>query len=154
MCGLVNLIAVLQRVRNSKVEINGKIIGQIGIGLNILLGIVKNDKKEDVDFLTNKISKLRIFPDMNNNMNLSIQDINGSVLVISQFTLCANLKKGTKPGFSYSEKPKIANKLYEYFIKKIKKYNIPVECGSFGSKMDVHLINDGPVTFILNSKEN
>ena len=86
-------------------------------------------------------------------MNLSIQDVNGSALVISQFTLCGDMRKGNRPGFSHAAKPKIANELYEYFIQKLKNYNIPVQSGSFGALMEVHLINDGPVTFVLNSKE-
>ena len=147
------MIAVLQRVKNSKVVVDGIIIGKIGNGLNILLGVANDDEKKDVDFLAKKISKFRIFSDKNHNMNLSIQDVKGSALVISQFTLCADVKRGNRPGFSYTAKPEIANELYEYFIQKLKNYDIPVESGSFGARMDVHLINDGPVTFVLNSKE-
>ena len=147
------MIAVLQRVKKSKVVVDGNIVGKIWNGLNILLGVADDDEISDADFLTKKISKFRIFPDKNCNMNLSIQDVKGSVLVISQFTLCADLKRGNRPGFSYTAKPEIANELYEYFIKKLKNYDIPVESGSFGATMEVHLINDGPVTFVLNSKE-
>ena len=147
------MIAVLQRVKNSKIVVDGIIIGKIGNGLNILLGVANDDEKKDVDFLAKKISKFRIFSDKNHNMNLSIQDIKGSALVISQFTLCADVKRGNRPGFSYTAKPEIASELYEYFIQKLKNYDIPVESGSFGEKMEVHLINDGPITFVLNSKE-
>ena len=153
MFGLIKLITVIQRVKNSKVEVEGQIVGEIGYGLNILLGIEKLDNKEDVDFLTKKISKFRIFPDGNKNMNLSIQDINGSALVISQFTLCADWRKGNRPGFSTSASPEIANDLYEYFIQNLKLHNISVKTGVFGAKMDVYILNDGPVTFVLNSKE-
>lgn len=147
------MIAVLQRVKSSKVEVDNQIIGQIGYGLNILLGVVDSDKKSDVEFLTKKISAFRIFPDEKKAMNLSIQDINGSALVISQFTLCADWRKGNRPGFSHSAKPDIANELYKYFIQQLKNYNIPVQSGSFGATMAVHILNDGPVTFVLNSKE-
>lgn len=148
------MIAILQRVKKSKVVVDGNIIGEIGNGLNILLGVANDDEKSDSDFLTKKISKFRIFPDKNRNMNLSIQDVKGSALVISQFTLCADVKRGNRPGFSYTAKPEIAIELYEYFMQKLKNYDIHVESGSFGAMMDVHLINDGPVTFVLNSKEN
>lgn len=147
------MIAVLQRVQNSKVVVNNEIVGKIGIGLNILLGVLEDDNFMDADFLTKKISTFRIFPDENRNMNLSIQDVNGSALVISQFTLCADLKKGNRPGFSNAANPEKANELYKYFIQELGKYNIPIQSGTFGAMMDVHILNDGPVTFVLNSKE-
>tara|TARA_B100001029_G_scaffold179232_1_gene188031 strand:+ start:3443 stop:3886 length:444 start_codon:yes stop_codon:yes gene_type:complete len=147
------LIAVLQRVHHSKVVVEKKIVGQIDTGLNILLGIVKDDKKNDAEFLAKKISDFRIFADKNRNMNLSIQDVNGSVLVVSQFTLCANWKKGNRPDFLNAAKPEKANELYEFFIKNMKNYGIPVYSGKFGAMMDVHILNDGPITFILDSKD-
>jgi len=148
------LIAVLQRVKNSKVVIENEIVGEIEIGLNILLGVAGDDEKVDAEFLAKKISAFRIFPDENRNMNLSIKDVNGSALVVSQFTLCADWRKGNRPGFSTAGKPDIANDLYEYFMKELKNYNVPVQSGTFGAMMDVHILNDGPVTFVLNSKEN
>ena len=115
--------------------------------------MVESDNKNDVEFLTKKISAFRIFPDENKSMNLSIQDIKGEALVISQFTLCADWRKGNRPGFSHSAKPEIANTLYEYFIQQLKSYNIPVQSGAFGETMAVQILNDGPITFVLNSKE-
>ena len=144
---------MLQRVQNSKVEVDGKIIGQIAKGLNILLGVSKDDEFADADFLTKKISAFRIFPDENHNMNLSIQDVNGSALIVSQFTLCGDWRKGNRPGFSNVAKTEKANELYEYFIQELGKYNIPIQSGIFGAMMNVHILNDGPVTFVLNSKE-
>ena len=148
------MIAVLQRVKNSKVVVKNEIVGEIEIGLNILLGVAGDDEKVDAEFLAKKISAFRIFPDENRNMNLSIKDVNGSALVVSQFTLCADWRKGNRPGFSTAGKPDIANELYEYFMKELKNYNVPVQSGTFGAMMDVHILNDGPVTFVLNSKEN
>jgi D-aminoacyl-tRNA deacylase len=147
------LIAVLQRVQYSKVMVHNEIVGKIGKGLNILLGVSDGDNFTDADFLTKKISTFRIFPDQNHNMNLSIQDVNGSALVISQFTLCADWKKGNRPGFSNAANPEKANELYKYFIQELGKYNIPIQSGIFGAMMEVHILNDGPVTFVLNSKE-
>ena len=147
------MIAVLQRVQNSKVMVHNEIVGKIGKGLNILLGVSDGDNFTDADFLTKKISTFRIFPDQNHNMNLSIQDVNGSALVISQFTLSADWKKGNRPGFSNTANPEKANELYKYFIQEVGKYNIPIQSGIFGTMMEVHILNDGPVTFVLNSKE-
>ena len=148
------MIAVLQRVKSSKVVVKNEIVGEIEIGLNILLGVAGDDEKVDAEFLAKKISAFRIFPDENRNMNLSIKDVNGSALVVSQFTLCADWRKGNRPGFLTAGKPDIANELYEYFMKELKNYNVPVQSGTFGAMMDVHILNDGPVTFVLNSKEN
>ena len=148
------MIAVLQRVQHSKVVVENETTGEIESGLNILLGVVEDDEKVDAEFLAKKISAFRIFPDENRNMNLSIKDVNGSALVVSQFTLCADWRKGNRPGFSTAGNPDIANELYEYFMKELKNYNIPVQSGIFGAMMDVHILNDGPVTFVLNSKEN
>ncbi|MAJ45065.1 MAG: D-tyrosyl-tRNA(Tyr) deacylase [Candidatus Marinimicrobia bacterium] len=147
------MIAVLQRVQQSKVVIEGKTVGKIESGLNILIGVYKNDNKIDVEFLAKKISSFRIFPDKNHNMNLSIQDVNGSALVISQFTLCADWRNGNRPGFPLAAKPGKANELYELFINELESYGIIVQSGRFGSMMDVYILNDGPVTFVLNSKE-
>ena len=132
---------------------NNKTIGKIESGLNILLGVAENDEKVDAEFLAKKISAFRIFPDENRNMNLSIRDVNGSALVISQFTLCADWRKGNRPGFSTAAKLEKANELYEFFMEELGSYGIPIQSGKFGAMMDVHILNDGPVTFVLNSKE-
>ena len=147
------MIAVLQRVQHSKVLVENETISEIESGLNILLGVAEDDEKVDAEFLAKKISAFRIFPDENRNMNLSIQDVNGSALVVSQFTLCADWRKGNRPGFSTAAKPEKANELYEFFMEELGNYGIPIQSGKFGAMMDVHILNDGPVTFVLNSKE-
>lgn len=146
------MIAVIQRVLKSYVEVDGKVVGEIGRGINILLGISKEDREEDVDKLVNKIVNLRIFEDEKGKMNLSILDIKGEVLVISQFTLLANLKKGRRPSFENAALPEEAKRLYELFIDRISFY-LPTQKGIFGADMKVFILNDGPVTFILNSKD-
>ncbi len=146
------MIAVIQRVNKSYVEVNGEVVGEIDKGLNILLGVVKGDTEEDIKKLINKIPFLRIFEDENGKMNLSLIDVNGKALVISQFTLAGNIKKGRRPSFENAEEPKRAKELYEKFIEELKKY-VPVETGKFGADMKVFIENDGPVSFVINSKE-
>lgn len=146
--------AVIQRVEYSKVKINGETVGECNKGFMILLGVMQGDTAEDSDKLVNKIPNLRIFEDVNGKMNLSCLDINGEILVVSQFTLCADCKKGRRPSFSNSAPPKEANELYEYFVESLKKAGVGrVETGEFGADMKVELVNDGPVTIILDSKE-
>lgn len=140
---------LIQRVKNASVTIDGELYSKIGTGILILLGVEKGDSKENADKLADKISKLRIFEDENGKMNKSVQDINGEILVVSQFTLAGDCKKGTRPSFDKAELPQRANELYEYFVSEIKELGIPVQTGSFGAMMDVELINDGPVTFML-----
>ena len=147
------MIAVIQRCSRANVKIGQNIVGQIGNGLVILLGVKKDDNEEDADFLVKKISGLRIHNDSNEKMNLSIKDVEGSALVISQFTLCGDTKKGRRPSFIHAAPPKEGQRLYEYFISSLLKEGMPVESGEFGSMMDVELVNEGPATFILNSKE-
>ena len=147
------MIAVLQRVKSASVTVNEKIVGRINHGLLILLGISKYDTESDAQFLRDKISTFRIFPDDQKNMNLSIHDVKGSILVVSQFTLCGDWKKGRRPSFSTSAPPKMAESLYEKFCEMLIKKNIPLERGQFGAMMDVKLVNDGPVTFVMDSKE-
>ena len=147
------MIAVVQRVSEANVKVNDSVIGKIGHGLVILLGIKKGDFEKDVEFLAQKISTLRIFSDDNDKMNLSITDIGGSALVISQFTLCADTRKGRRPSFVYAEAPDLSNKLYECFKTSLTEYGVTVQSGEFGAMMDVDLINNGPVTFILDSRE-
>ncbi len=144
--------AVIQRVLESKVEVDGKVVGQIGQGLNILVGVEKGDTEEDVKKLVNKIVNLRIFEDYNGKMNLSLLDINGEALVISQFTLAGNVKKGRRPSFDNAEKPEKAKQLYEKFVKEVSKL-VKTETGIFAADMKVYILNDGPVTFIIDSKE-
>ena len=145
------MVAILQRSTGANVKVDKKIIGEIEIGLVIFLGIKRGDKKEDADKLAEKIAGLRIFNDEKDKMNLSIKEINGSALVISQFTLCADTKKGRRPSFVNAELPDVSNKLYEYFKSSLINNGVPVQTGKFGSMMDVELINNGPATFIINT---
>ena len=141
--------ALIQRVDRASVTINGKLFSQIGQGLLVLLGVEKGDEKLNADKLAEKLLKLRIFEDENEKMNKSLLDVSGEMLIVSQFTLCGDCKKGTRPSFDKSAPPEIANELYEYFISKIKEYEVPVQTGKFGAMMKVELVNDGPVTFLI-----
>lgn len=146
--------AVLQRVSQASVTIDGKINGQIEKGILILLGIQEGDDRDDIDWLVRKISGLRIFSDAEDKMNLSIQDINGSFLVISQFTLHASTKKGNRPSFIKAAKPEISIPLYEGFCEQLRFISkLKVETGIFGADMKVRLLNDGPVTIIMDTKD-
>ena len=147
------MIAVIQRCSRGKVKVSEKVVGEIKNGLVILLGVQKGDTEKDADFLINKISGLRIFSDENDKMNLSIKDVNGSALVISQFTLCGDTKKGRRPSFIKAATPDDGNRLYEYFMSEMKNGGVPIESGEFGAMMDVELVNNGPVTFVMNSKD-
>lgn len=144
--------AVLQRVKESKVLVDGKEIARIGQGLNILLGVGVGDTHEDVEKLVEKTINLRIFEDSSGKFNFSLLDVKGSALVVSQFTLYANTKKGRRPSFELAEKPDRAKELYELFVKRLSEY-VPTQCGLFGAMMEVHIVNWGPVTIILDSKE-
>ena len=146
------MIAVIQRSKSADVSIEGEIAGRIDYGLVILLGVCRGDKETDADFLAGKVSGMRIFSDNKGKMNLSVKDINGSVLVISQFTLCGDWRKGRRPSFINAAPPEEGERLYKYFMNCLKKNGLPVQSGIFGVMMDVHLINDGPVTFVLDSK--
>lgn len=140
---------VIQRVSKAKVEVDKKIIGQIQKGFLVLIGVGPEDTTENADFLAEKLCKLRVFTDENDKMNLSIKDINGELLVVSQFTLYADCQQGNRPSFSNAAKPEKANELYEYFVSKCKEKVAKVETGKFGADMKVELLNDGPVTIIL-----
>ena len=140
---------VVQRVLNSKVEIDNKIVGQINKGYMVLIGIKETDTIEIADYLVKKLINLRIFEDKNNKMNLSLKDVNGELLLISQFTLYSDCRNGNRPSFIEAAKPNIANELYEYIIKKCKEHYPKVQTGIFGADMKVSLCNDGPVTIIL-----
>ena len=144
--------AVIQRVINSNVKIDGETVGEIGKGFMILLGVVSGDTKAEADKLIKKIPYLRIFEDENGKMNRSCLDMGGEILVVSQFTLCADCSHGRRPSFTASAPPDEANALYEYFVDELKRAGISkVETGRFGADMKVSLINDGPVTIILDT---
>jgi len=144
--------AVIQRVKSSKVIIGEDTIGYIGRGLNVLLGVGKDDKEEDVEYLVDKIINLRIFSDDEGKMNLSLSEVSGELLVVSQFTLYGSTRKGRRPSFMNAADPKKGKYFYELFIKKVKNKGVKVETGEFGAMMDVEIINDGPVTLIVESK--
>ena len=145
--------AVIQRVFSASVTVDSKEVGSIGRGLLVLLGVAKEDVSTDLDYLVKKTIGLRIFKDENVNMNLSIKDVGGEALVVSQFTLCANTKKGRRPSFINAAPPEIAESIYQQYCKKLREENISVQMGQFGAMMEVKLINDGPVTIVLNSRE-
>ena len=145
--------AVVQRVKESKVEVDGKRVGAIGPGLLIFLGVGEDDSEKDCDYLANKIVHLRIFPDSEDLMNLSLIDTGGSALVVSQFTLWGDCRKGRRPSFVRAARPEKAEELYERFIGLLKEKGIDVATGRFQAMMDVSLINDGPVTLILDSSK-
>lgn len=147
------MIAVIQRVSSSSVTVDGNLVGKIEKGLNILLGVKKGDEEEDILKLVNKIVNLRIFADENGKMNLSLLDVQGEALVVSQFTLAGNVKKGRRPSFDSSEKPDVAKAMYEQFVTEVEKVGVHTQTGVFGAMMDVDIHNDGPVTFIIDSKE-
>ena len=141
--------AVIQRVANASVTVDGNIVGQIKKGYLVLLGVSQDDTKADADRIVKKLVNLRIFPDENDKINLSLQDVNGALLVVSQFTLCADCRHGNRPSFTLAAKPEQANELYEYFMEKCRETIPIVEHGTFGAHMDVALTNDGPFTIIL-----
>lgn len=143
---------VIQRTKEASVTIDGSIVGQIPSGFMLLVGITHEDTKEDADYLANKIVNLRIFEDENEKMNLSLKDVSGQILSVSQFTLYGDCSKGRRPSFAGAAKPDIAEVLYDYFNEKLRSYDVVVETGQFGAMMDVSLVNDGPVTLIMESK--
>ena len=144
---------VIQKVSQSSVKIDGKIVGAIEKGYMVLVGITNGDDETLVEKMVDKLVNLRIFEDENDKLNLSLLDVNGSILSISQFTLYANCKKGRRPSFIDAAKPDVSSPLYDYFNKMLEKKGVKVERGVFGAMMEVSLINDGPGTIILDSKE-
>ena len=143
--------AVIQRVSRASVTVSGEVSGAIGVGLLILLGVGKGDTEQAADYLVDKITALRIFPDEAGKMNRSLLDMGGALLVVSQFTLYGDCRKGRRPGYDGAAAPEEARRLYDYFVVRARSLNISVHTGVFQAHMDVELINDGPVTFILES---
>ena len=143
---------VVQRVSSASVTVDGNVIGKINKGFLVLLGIKSTDTKQDVDYMVKKVINLRIFRDENDKMNLSLKDVNGELLIVSQFTLYGDASRGNRPSFIEAGKPDIAIPLYEYFISECKKQISVVQTGKFGADMKVELLNDGPVTIIMESK--
>lgn len=143
--------AVVQRVKSSSVEVDGKVVGKIGPGLMILLGVEEGDTVKDADYMAHKIADMRIFQDPGGKMNLSLLDTKGEALVVSQFTLLGDCRKGRRPSFVKAARPELAKDLYEKFMENLRNMNITVAEGIFAAMMDVYLINDGPVTILVDS---
>ena len=145
--------AVVQRVTEASVKVDENIVGKINEGLMVLLGVGNDDNEKDLDYLVEKVLGLRIFQDENDKMNLSLLDVKGELLVVSQFTLYGDVRKGKRPSFSTSASSEIGNKYYEEFINKTRALGVRTETGIFGAHMDVSLVNNGPVTILLDSKK-
>lgn len=145
--------AVLQRVKSARVEVDGSVVGEIGAGILVLLGVASDDTEKDAAYLVEKTLGLRIFADDHGNMNSSVLDTNGELLVVSQFTLYGDTRRGRRPSWIDAAPPEIARPLYEFFVEQSQRRNVHVETGAFGRMMDVELINDGPVTILLDSRK-
>jgi D-tyrosyl-tRNA(Tyr) deacylase len=145
------LRAVLQRVSRAKVTVTGEVVGEIAAGWLVLLGVAPDDSQKQVEWLAEKVANLRAFPDAEGTMNLSVQDISGSVLVVSQFTLYSDCQKGRRPSFTGAAPPTVAEPLYEAFVTALKLLGVPLATGRFAADMQVELVNDGPVTFVLDT---
>lgn len=144
---------VVQRVKDCRVKVNNQVIGEIEAGLLAYLGVEKGDTSRDLEFLVSKLTGLRVFRDENGKMNLSVKDVGQSIMVISQFTICADTRKGNRPSYNNAEDPGLAKKMYIGFIEKLKKTGINVDSGKFQEEMEVIYINDGPVTILLDSRK-
>ena len=145
--------AVVQRVSRASVEVEGKIVGQIDRGLLVLLGVAKTDDEADADYLAEKIAGLRIFEDSDGKMNLSVKEVHGAVLAVSQFTLFGDVRRGKRPSFDSAAPPDLARHLYEHFVERLRAHGLPCETGVFQAMMNVSLVNDGPVTILLDSEK-
>ncbi|MBE1283079.1 MAG: D-tyrosyl-tRNA(Tyr) deacylase [Rhodobacteraceae bacterium] len=145
--------ALIQRVSDASVTVEGKVVGEIGPGLLVLICAMQGDDQAQADYLTAKIAKLRVFKDDDGRMNQSVRDIKGSVLVVSQFTLAADTRRGNRPGFSQAAAPEDGRRLYEYFADRLVQEGLPVERGVFGADMKVQLLNDGPVTIWIDTED-
>lgn len=143
---------VIQRVTEASVTVEGSVVGSIGKGIAVLLGVAKGDTEQDADFLANKLVNLRIFEDDAGKMNLSVQEIGGEILVVSQFTLLGDCRKGRRPGFSDAAPPDEADRLYQYFVEQVRRLGVHVATGQFQAMMLVKIYNDGPVTFVIESQ--
>ena len=143
--------AVIQRVKSASVTVDSELVSEIGAGLLIFLGIAHDDTETELEYITNKVANLRIFEDADGKMNCSLLDTGGSALVVSQFTLYGDCRKGRRPSFIGAARPEVANELYEKFIDALAQLNVPTQGGTFQAMMDVQLINDGPVTILLDS---
>ncbi|MDD3824280.1 MAG: D-aminoacyl-tRNA deacylase [Sphaerochaetaceae bacterium] len=143
--------AVLQRVRDASVTVGGVTVGSIDRGLLVYLGVAKDDGVQEVEFMARKIPSMRLFTDEQDKMNLSVKDIGGKLLVVSQFTLCADLRKGNRPSFDPAAQPEMANELYERFVGHLRAQGLEVQTGSFGASMQVQYTNEGPITIVLDS---
>ena len=143
---------VLQRVKEARVEVEGRIAGRIGQGICLLVGVEKGDREDDARFLAKKAVELRIFPDAGGKMNLSLTDVRGEVLAVSQFTQAGSVRKGRRPSFDGAEEPRRAAEIFDHFVGAVEARGITVETGVFQAVMDVHIVNDGPVTILLDSE--
>ena len=146
------MIAVVQRVISSSVTIDGSVVDAIGPGLNVLLGVADGDGETDADYLATKVANLRIFEDRQGKMNRSLLDTGGQILVVSQFTLLADCRKGRRPSFIDAAEPVLAQRLYRYFVERLKKLGVDTHTGRFGALMQVDIVNDGPVTLLVHSR--
>jgi D-tyrosyl-tRNA(Tyr) deacylase len=152
-CYIIRMRAVIQRVSRCRVSVDGNITGEIGPGLLVLLGVSKADNEAAADYLVDKIIGLRIFEDAEEKMNLSVQDAGGAMLVVSQFTLYGDVRRGKRPSFDAAARPEEANRLYEYFVARIRAAGLRCETGQFQAMMEVELVNSGPVTILLDSEK-
>ena len=144
---------VLQRVKSASVTVDDQVIGKVGKGYMLLVGLTHDDSIEDIDYIVRKVANARLFADENGKINLSIKQVQGAILSVSQFTLYASTKNGNRPGFGAAQKPELAKENYHYFNEKLRSYGIEVQTGQFGADMDVELVNDGPVTIIYDSNQ-
>ena len=145
--------AVIQRVKSAEVDVDGRLTGKIGKGLLVFVGVGRGDGEADISYLSSKIPDLRIFEDHSGKFNLSLKDVGGELLIVSQFTLFGDCRRGRRPSFSDAEDPGVAKVLYEQLVERMKRQGIPVHTGEFQADMEVHLVNDGPVTLLLDSKQ-
>jgi D-tyrosyl-tRNA(Tyr) deacylase len=146
--------AVIQRVNSAEVYVEGRLSGRIGKGLLVFIGVGKGDGEKDISYMTSKIPELRIFEDASGKFNHSLKEIGGEMLIVSQFTLYGDCRKGRRPSFTEAEEHEAAKEFYEQFISKLRGQGLPVQTGEFQARMDVHLINDGPVTLLLDSRQH
>ena len=144
---------VLQRVKSASVTVDDQMIGKVGKGYMLLVGFTHDDSIEDIDYIARKVANARLFADENGKINLSIKQVQGAILSVSQFTLYASTKNGNRPGFGAAQKPELAKENYHYFNEKLRSYGIEVQTGQFGADMDVALVNDGPITIIYDSNQ-